>query len=99
MVCLLTIGCGGASARPVRTADPAPGPPRTASSGSDPAPRIASTGSSDGTTCEQARDQYVEEINMQGGGPADLKAEDFAVVLSSGGYLLPCDVPAASKVH
>jgi len=50
-------------------------------------------------TCEQARDQYVEEINFQGGGPADLKVDDFAVVLNSGGYLTPCDVPTTSKVR
>jgi hypothetical protein len=56
-------------------------------------------GSSDGTTCEQARDQYTEEINLQAGSTADLKAEDFAAVLNNGTYLNPCDVPTASKVR
>ena len=56
-------------------------------------------GSSDGTTCEQARDQYVEEMNLQGPKTADLKAEDFAAVLNSGTYLTACSVPDTSKVR
>ena len=56
-------------------------------------------GSSDGTTCEQARDQYTEEINVGSGSAADLKAEDFAAVLNNGTYLAPCDVPTTSKVR
>jgi hypothetical protein len=58
-----------------------------------------SGGSSDGTTCEQARDQYTEEINLQGGPAPDLKAEDFAAVLNNGSYMNPCDVPSTSKVR
>jgi len=57
-------------------------------------------GSSDGTTCEQARDQYTEEINVgAGASAADLTADDFAAVLNNGTYLNPCDVPTASKVR
>jgi hypothetical protein len=56
-------------------------------------------GSSDGTTCEEARSQYTEEINLQTGSAADLKAEDFAGVLNNGTYLSPCDVPTTSKVR
>ena len=56
-------------------------------------------GASDGTTCEQARDLYTEEINLQGGPAPDLKAEDFAAVLNNGSYMNPCDVPSTSKVR
>ena len=56
-------------------------------------------GSSDGTTCEQARDQYTEEINLETAVPADLQSEDFAAVLNNGTYLNPCDVPSASHVR
>jgi hypothetical protein len=56
-------------------------------------------GSSDGTTCEQARDQYTEEINVGTSSGADLTAEDFAAILNNGAYLNPCDVPTTSKVR
>jgi len=56
-------------------------------------------GSSDGTTCEQARDQYTEEINLETGGQADLQSDDFAGILNNGSYLNPCDVPSASRVR
>ena len=92
--------CGGAAAPSVKSpADP------VVSSGTrraavDAAPQASlAGGSSDGTTCEQARDQYVEEINVGGAAQAaDLKAEDFAAVLNNGSYLNPCDVPTTSKV-
>lgn len=83
-----------------RTSDPvAPVAVRRTGGVSEPSVPIAAAGSSDGKTCEQARDQYVEEIDAQGGGPADLKVDDFAVVLNSGGYLTPCGVPTTSKVR
>lgn len=56
-------------------------------------------GSSDGTTCEQARDSYVEEINVASRGQNDLSAEDFAAVLNKGTYLEPCSVPTTSKLR
>ena len=92
--------CGGAAA-PAGKGSSEPvvsSGPRHAAVSASPAAASAG-GSSDGTTCEQARDQYVEEINV--GGPAqaaDLKAEDFAAVLNNGGYLNPCEVPTTSKV-
>jgi len=92
--------CGGAAAPNVKSSSEpvaASGTRHAAASGT---PASTPTGgSSDGTTCEQARDQYVEEINVGGpAGAADLKAEDFAAVLNNGSYLNPCDVPTTSKV-
>jgi hypothetical protein len=93
-------GCGGTSAPAAK----GPSEPtvssgaRHAAASSLPASTPAG-GSSDGVTCEQARDQYVEEINVGGAAQAaDLKAEDFAAVLNNGAYLNPCDVPTTSKV-
>ena len=73
----------------------APRGPVTAGQGTSPEVRHAALpsvrpgpftgGSSDGTTCEQARAQYTEEINLESAGPADLQSEDFAVVLNNGG--------------
>jgi hypothetical protein len=97
--CLVTMGCGGSRARNQAYDPSVPVAVHRPSSASDPPERLAAAGSSDGTTCEQAREQYVEEINVQAGGPADLQAADFAAVLNSGGYLGPCDVPSASKVR
>jgi eukaryotic-like serine/threonine-protein kinase len=56
-------------------------------------------GSSDGTTCAEARAQYVEEIDMQGGGGPDLTASDLGSVLNNGAYMLPCEVPETSQVQ
>jgi eukaryotic-like serine/threonine-protein kinase len=56
-------------------------------------------GSSDGTTCEQARESYNEEINVGARGQADLTADDFAAVLNRGSYLEPCAVPTSSKLR
>jgi hypothetical protein len=62
-------------------------------------PAAASPGSSDGVTCEQAREQYVEEIDMRAEGPADLTAADYAGVLNQGTYLASCDVPETSHAR
>jgi hypothetical protein len=97
---VLFLSCGGASAPSAgpSTAEPIFGGARHAVAAS--ARPVAMTGgSSDGTTCEQAREQYTEEINVGAGASADLKAEDFAAVLNNGTYLAPCDVPTASKVR
>jgi eukaryotic-like serine/threonine-protein kinase len=56
-------------------------------------------GTSDGTSCAEAREQYVEEIDMQGGGSPDLTASDLGSVLNNGAYMLPCDVPETSQVQ
>jgi eukaryotic-like serine/threonine-protein kinase len=98
---LVVVGCGGATAPTAGSVSPdpvTPGASRHASvAGSRATPMTG--GSSDGTTCEQAREQYTEEINVGAGAGADLKAEDFAAVLNNGSYLNPCDVPTASKVQ
>ena len=63
-------------------------------------PIASGKGSSDGTTCEQARESYVEEVNIKGpAGQADLSADDFAAVLNKGTYLDPCAVPSSSKLR
>jgi hypothetical protein len=59
----------------------------------------ATTGTSDGTSCEEAREHYVEEIDMQHGGGPDLTANDLGSVLNAGAYLARCDVPATSQVR
>ena len=86
---------GGAPAsrppEPVFTGDTTRGPTPAAPSGA---------GSSDGTTCEQARDSYVEEVNVGArGGQSDLSAADFAAILNKGTYLEPCAVPSTSKLR
>src|SRR5690242_3048287 len=93
----LANGCGGATSAlpsrppdPVMSGEPVKGPGPSAVSGQ---------GSSDGTTCEQARDAYVEEINVGARGPRDLSADDFAAVLNKGTYLEPCSVPSSSKLR
>jgi hypothetical protein len=58
-----------------------------------------SGGSSDGVTCEEARDRYVEEITIGATPAADLTKDDFAGVLNNGAYLAPCDVPSGSKLR
>ncbi len=68
------------------------------------APRLArpgafTGGSSDGTTCEQAREQYTEEINLETGAQTDLRADDFAAILNNGTYLGACEVPTESRVR
>ena len=62
-------------------------------------PIEAGKGSSDGTTCEQARDSYVEEVNVAARGESDLHADDFAAVLNRGTYLEPCALPSTSKLR
>jgi hypothetical protein len=63
-------------------------------------PIASGKGSSDGTTCEQARASYVEEVNVGGkAGQSDLSAEDFAAVLNRGTYLEPCALPSNSKLR
>jgi hypothetical protein len=94
-------GCGGSGAQRSSAAQPEPSVPVTARHAAvAPArPGPMTGGSSDGTTCEDARNQYTEEINLETGSAADLKVEDFAAVLNNGTYLNPCDVPTTSKVR
>jgi eukaryotic-like serine/threonine-protein kinase len=97
---LVAAACGaGGSPRPVAGA-PTAGLGeirRAAPASARPGPFTG--GSSDGTTCEQAREQYTEEINLQAGSSLDLRADDFAAVLNNGSYLDPCEVPGASRIR
>jgi len=95
---LFLVDCGGSSGpAPARP----PEPTVASEPGRGPMPPIASgKGSSDGTTCEQARESYVEEVSVGGkAGQADLSAEDFAAVLNRGTYLEPCALPSSSKLR
>jgi hypothetical protein len=95
---LVVHGCGGSSngVAPSRPPEPTiqPDPGR----GPTPAP-ASGKGSSDGTTCEQARDSYVDEVKIGARGESDLSAADFAAVLNRGTYLEPCAVPSNSKLR
>jgi hypothetical protein len=50
-------------------------------------------------SCEDAQAQNVDEIDLHGGGQADLTAKDYAPVLNNGSYLTPCEVPETSKIQ
>jgi len=91
-------------------ADPAPPPrdPRAEGRVATPTPeregqRPAApqgAGSSDGMTCEEARDRNVEELAVGSkGGPADLTAGDLGRVLNHGTYLAACEVPGDTRVN
>ena len=82
----LVSGCGGSNP----AAAPAQPPAATAPSvpqRTKMEPIAAGQGSSDGTTCEQARASYTEEVSMGARGPSDLSADDFAAILNRGTYL------------
>jgi hypothetical protein len=93
--------CGANPAPPPR--DPgsegrAAGPSREHDREHPQAPQGA--GSSDGTTCEEARDRNVEEVAVGSkGGPADLTAGALGGVLNNGAYLVACDVPGETRIH
>src|SRR4051812_37724442 len=91
-------GCADSSAPLPKT----PSSPRSDPGAPSLAPSPSSgpkTGSSDGMTCDEARDQNVEEIDMQRQSGPDLTANDYAAVLNNGGYLGACEVPEASKIQ
>jgi hypothetical protein len=94
---LLVHGCGGgAAAAPSRS----PEPTAPMETGHGPTPSmVTGKGSSDGTTCEQARESYVEEVNVGARGQSDLTADDFAAVLNKGTYLEPCALPSRNKLR
>ncbi len=97
-----TMGCGGASTGPApNTPALEAATPRHGGAGATATANStdSANGSSDGVTCEQAREQYVEEVDLQGGGAADLRADDFGRVLNHGAYLEPCDVPQSSHLR
>jgi hypothetical protein len=96
---LLLSACGGSNGASPAVRPPEPVVPN--SPGRGPMEPIgAGKGSSDGVTCEQARDSYVEEVSVGAkGGQADLVASDFAAILNKGTYLDPCAVPSSSKLR
>lgn len=52
-----------------------------------------------GMSCEAARDRYVEEMKIGGGGgPADLTANQFGSILNNGSYVTACGTPNSTKV-
>ena len=54
-------------------------------------------GSSDGVTCDEARDANPEELGDKGSG--DAPTEALAAILSKGTYLDECSVPSDTRVH
>ncbi len=50
-----------------------------------------------GMSCEAARAKYVEDYDKSA--PPDLSAGAYGSVLNNGKYLLPCNVPASTKVN
>lgn len=53
-----------------------------------------------GMSCEQARDRYIEEINIGGGkGQADLTQGQLGAVLNNGTYIAACGTPDSTKVN
>jgi hypothetical protein len=97
---LVVQACRAPAETPAKVPDPAaPSPMARPTAGAPEVAMSATGGSSDGKTCEEARDQYVEEIAVGSSGPADLTADDFAAVLNNGAYLTPCEVPGSSKVR
>ncbi len=97
----LAIACGGEPAPPPK----APPPPSPAPRASRPAPEVArralpGQGSSDGMTCDEARDAHGDEISIgKGGGEADLSSGDFSKVLNHGAYLTECEVATDTSVE
>lgn len=96
---ILLLGCAGAGSLSSRAPETSQASPLRRATKSDTPSWSTTGGSSDGTTCEQAREQYVEEVDLQAGSERDLTASDFGSVLDSGTYLLPCEVPETSKVQ
>lgn len=96
---VFVLGCGGSGPASPKVPETSPdGPARPALPGESSA-TAATAGTSDGTTCEEAREHYIEEIDMNRGGGPDLTANDLGSVLNAGAYLSPCDVPATSQVR
>jgi hypothetical protein len=96
---LLVHACGGSNGAPPAARPPEPTVMTDPGRGPTPPPS-SNKGSSDGTTCEQARESYVEEVNVGArGGQSDLTEGDFAVILNRGTYLEPCALPSGNKLR
>lgn len=94
LLVVLAASCGGDPAPPPKA--PTKQPP--AARAPRPAPSLAprampGTGSSDGMTCDEAREKHGDEVAIGKKGEADLSSGDFAKILNDGRYLGECDVP------
>lgn len=89
-------GCGGEPPPAPKAPSRPPAAPRAARPAPQVAPRaMPGHGSSDGMTCDEARDAHGDEVAIgQRGGDADLSSGDFAKILNDGRYLGECDVPS-----
>jgi eukaryotic-like serine/threonine-protein kinase len=96
---VVLLGCAGSKS--VSPKGPGAGSPGEARPGFSDSSAMSGriVGTSDGVTCEDARDRNVEEIDMQGGSSPDLSAGDLGSVLNNGAYMTPCDVPGTSRVQ
>jgi hypothetical protein len=102
VVCALSaldlLGCGSAPPATSAAAEPeAPRASRGAPATDAPAP--LGGGSSDGTTCEEARDSHPDEVGVgaRQDGPEPSDAE-FSGPLSHGSYLDDCEVTSDTRV-
>jgi hypothetical protein len=95
---LLLSACGGSNGGAPATKAPESSPQSTPVRTVESVP--AGKGSSDGMTCEQARDAHPDELSIGAkGGQGDLSASDFAAVLNHGAYLEPCALPSSSRLR
>lgn len=91
----LVVSCGGSNPPPPSS------PSRVHVERSSAAPSSGAMpqgGSSDGVTCEAARDQNVEEVTIGASSAPDLSAKDLGAVLNNGQYLDACGVANGAKV-
>jgi hypothetical protein len=103
LVCALSalnpLGCGSAPTATPAAAEPeAPRASRGAPATDAPTP--LGGGSSDGTTCEEARDSHPDEVGIgarQQDGPEPSDAQ-FSGPLSHGTYLDDCEVTSDTRV-
>ena len=91
------LSCGG-SAAPAPSAPAAPVAHRRFERPTAPSGPRPTGGSSDGTTCEEARDQNVEEVAIGAASGPDLTVRELGAVLEDGKYLETCQVAQDVKV-
>lgn len=99
LVALIALGCAacGGSKAP-EPASPTASPRHHQARTPEPSGPRPTGGSSDGVTCEEARDQNVEQIAIGEASGPDLTAKDLGAVLNDGKFLEACDVPNDVKV-
>lgn len=100
LAALGVLSCGADAAPQSRTAE-ATSAPRAALAPDD-SPRAAlSGGSSDGTTCEEARDAHPDEVGPGAARHDQPEPPDhqFSGPLSHGSYLEACSVPADTRIE